>query len=83
MKYWFLKIHIQNGEYEYYSSSLHQTKGKKDFDAEAYVSDFYANADEDNPNDGVYYFNGGEVACCVKDIQEITKKEYDILHRFI
>lgn len=81
MKYWFLKIHIQNGEYEHDSIGLHQTKGEKEFDAEDYVSEFYPNKAWDS--DGVHYFNGGEIACSVYELKEITKQEYNTLKKFI
>jgi len=77
-KYWLLVLHIQCGEYEFYSKSLHE--GEK-FDAEDYAKDFYGNlSDED---DGTYYFNGGEVAVQVQSCDEICKKVYTYLINFI
>lgn len=78
MKYWFLNIEIRNGEYEYNSLSLHTGK----FNAEEYVKGFY-NDDGEESDNGEYYFNGGEVACSIKKLKEITKKEYDVLRKFI
>jgi len=83
MRYWVLKTGIQNGEYEYNSLSLQQTKGKEEFDAEAYVKDFYADGGEETYGKGTYYFNGGEVACWVEGLKEITKKEYDVLYKVL
>ena len=84
MRYWYLELHIQCGEYEFYSKGVHRTEGKEKFDAEAYAADFYGNADEDNdPDSGTYYFNCGEVAVCVNEIKEIKKPVYDTLRKYI
>jgi len=85
MKYWYLNLHIQVGEYEFYSKSVHKTKDNEDFDAEEYAKDFYGgNDDPDDENyTGTYYFNGGEVAVQVYDCHSITKKAYDTLRNFL
>jgi len=84
MRYWYLKLHIQCGEYEFYSKSVHKTEGKEKFDSEAYAADFYGGADENNdPDSGVYYFNCGEVAVMVDDCKEIKKPAYDILRKYL
>lgn len=89
MKYWFLKIGIRSGEYEFNSISIHKTKDKEKFDAEAYAKDFYGNGDgedgegEDTYNSGDYYFDCGCIACWVENIKEITLKEYNALNKLI
>ncbi len=82
MRYWFLDLQITCGEYEFNSTSVHETD-KKEFDAETYAKEFYDNNDDDTEDNEIYYFNGGEVAVEVCRIDEITKKEYDILKEYI
>lgn len=78
MKYWFLRLEIRNGEYEYNSVSVHQAE---QFDCEACAANFYCEA---GVKDGdIYYFHGGCVAVKVIRCEEITKKEYETLSRFI
>ena len=78
-KYWLLKIEITCGEYEFISTGLHEG----DFDAEEYVKNFYDGLDEGDEGCGTYYFNGGEIACSVYSLDELTKKEFNILRKFI
>ena len=84
MRYWYLELHIQCGEYEFYSKSVKKTPRKEEFDAEEYASDFYGNADPNNdPDSGTYYFNCGEVAVCVNALREITPKEAKVLEKYL
>ena len=83
MRYWFLKIGIRNGEYEYASCSIHKTPKKEEFDAEDYAKDFYGGESEDTYDNNEYYFNAGEVAVWVGIIKEITLKEYNVLNKFV
>ena len=83
MRYWFLKIGIRNGEYEYSSCSVHKTPKKEEFDAEDYAQDFYGGGSEETYGKGTYYFNGGEVAVEVGNLKEITLKEYNVLNKFV
>lgn len=87
MKYWFLKLSIRVGEYEFYSTSLHkQPASDKDFDsevfAEAYAADFYGCPDDDNEG-GSYYFDCGNLCVEVYAMKEITEKEYKVIGKFI
>jgi len=82
MRYWFLKLKIQHGEYEFYSASLHKTNKEK-FDAEAYARDFYGDPDDPDNTDGTYYCNGGELAVQVYTFEEIKKAEYNTLGKFM
>jgi len=89
MKYWFLKIGIRNGEYEFNSISVHKTPKKEEFDSDDYVRGFYGGGDaedgmsEDTYNTGDYYFHGGCIACWVQNIKEITLKEYNVLSKLV
>ena len=84
MRYWFLTLHIQCGEYEFFSESVHKTEWNDMFDAEAYASGFYGNADPENdPDSGNYYFNNGEVCVSVYTLKEISKPVYNVLWKFL
>jgi hypothetical protein len=82
-KYVFLRLKVQNGEYEYSNDSVHQLPEelKPEEFADLYASEFYAGKSE--KVDDYYYFNGGEVAVKVREITEITEKEYGILNKYI
>jgi hypothetical protein len=63
------------------SKSIHYTQRGK-FNAEKYVSTFYD--DKGGEKQGIdYLFNGGEIACRVNELREMTQEEYDILSKFI
>lgn len=81
-RYWFIKLQITIGEYETYSNSIHMTEDGQKFNAEEYAMNEYDGLD-DGDTDGTYYFNGGEVACSVYGLEEITKKEYDIMEKYL
>jgi hypothetical protein len=84
MRYWFLRMHIQNGEYEHSSLSLHKTEGEEKFDEDAYAKDFYGDGDgEDTYGNGTYYFNDGCIACYPSILQEITAREYEVLDKYL
>lgn len=93
LKYIFVEMKIQNGEYQYNSKSIHIIPEVTGFIsdgkcmdvierfADNLARDFYGNfshADKDT-----YYFNGGEVAVRNYSAQEITKAEYDTLKNFM
>ena len=81
MKYWFLIIEIINGEYTFFSKSVHSSNNK--FNADGYVKNFYANVDGKKDKNGWHTFNAGDVACRVYYFVEIKKEEYDVLSKFI
>jgi hypothetical protein len=83
MKYWFLNIHIQDGEHEHNSLSVHVTKGNEKFDVDDYLKDFYGNKEDTEVDGDIYYYQGGSIACSLESLQEITKKEYTVLKKFI
>jgi len=80
MRYWYLDLVVQHGEYEFHCKSVHSQKNE--FDAEEYASDFYGMPDE-NYGDGCYLFNCGAVAVQVYEVKEITKAEYEVLKKYI
>lgn len=82
-KFLYLVLKITNGEYEYYSKSVHQVNPKIDKEkfSEKYAKTFYSGKAENN--DGTYYFNGGEVAVEVYKIEEVTFQEYLVLNKFL
>ncbi len=79
----FLALKITNGEYEYYSKSVHQIGAKVDKDkfAEKYAKTFYSGKADNQ--DGTYYFNGGEVAVEVYSVKDVTLREYRTLNKFL
>jgi hypothetical protein len=83
MRYWFLKLHIQCGEYEFYSKSVQRSRGKSEFDAEEYAKDFYGDEGEETYGKGTYYFNCGEIAVSVYGLHEITAKEYKVMEKYL
>lgn len=78
-----VEVKVQNGEYEYYSKSMHVVG--KDVNirkiGERHAKTFYANFSYED--DGTYYFNGGEVAAQLYKAEEVTRQEYQILRKFI
>ena len=81
MRYWFVAIETRCGEYEFMTKVAIAERSNKDFDAEEYARGFYGG--EMYEDDARYYFNGGEIACCVYDCKEITKEEFSVLRKFI
>jgi len=82
-KFLFVEIKVRNGEYEYYSNSLHRVGQKVDKTkyGEKHARTFYENFSHEE--DGTYYFNGGEVAAELYKVQEVTRKEFSVLSKFI
>ena len=83
VKFIFLTLDIQNGEYEHHSNSVHILS--KDQDTEQftseYASQFYGGGSE--PNDEYFEFFGGSIAVSVGDYKEVTEEEYNVLSKFI
>lgn len=78
MKYLFITLTIQNGEYEYNEKVLHITRCENiQFAAHKYAASFYGGVPE---RDGVWwYYYGGEVGVRMDKVVELTKEEYDFL----
>ena len=80
MRYWFLKLEVRAGEYEVTTSSVHKTNRKEEFDSEDYAQNFWNEGEE---QDGTYFFDCGCIAVSVWDCKEITKKEYDVMEKYL
>jgi len=82
MKYLFLKIKIINGNYEHYACLIITTKCKNiEFALHKTVASFYG-----YPTSRYGYcwnFYNGEISCLLDNWKELTKKEFDILNKFI
>ena len=82
MRYWFLKLNIQSGEYEVSTSNVHRTKGRYYFDAEGYAKNYWCDGEE-TYGDGRYYFDAGCIACSVDKCVEITEDEYNVFKKYL
>ena len=82
MRYWFLKLEIQSGEYCVSTASVHKTKGKIPFDANDYAQEYWGEGEE-TYGDKTYYFDDGCVACSVYDCTEITVAEYNVMYKHL
>lgn len=82
MKYVFLELESRNGEYEYTHPSVHTLKNSIDLDewSDEYCRMFWG---EGEAEDGGYYFHGGCIWVGVSRVKEISKKEYDILCKYV
>jgi len=81
MRYWITEVEINCAPICENTKSVHKTRGKEDFDSDAYAGDYYGGA-EQNDN-GNYELCGGEAIISDCGAKEITKKEYDVLKKFI
>jgi hypothetical protein len=82
-KFVLVDLHIQNGEYEYKSKSVHEIPAEINADAfgDEYAKGFYGKYSHSDR--GSHYFNGGEVAVESKGTVIITPDEYEILNKFL
>jgi len=82
-KFVFIELHIQNGEYEYTSKSVHEipVEIKLDDFGEEYAKGFYGKYSYSDR--GSHYFNGGEVAVENKGVMVIATDEYHVLNKFL
>jgi len=82
-KFVFVDLHIQNGEYEYKSKSVHEIPVEIDANdfGEEHAKRFYGNYSHSDR--GSHYFNGGEVAVESKGVEIITPNEYEVLNKFL
>lgn len=97
MKYAIFNIEIKCADYEFNSYGLHEMPNEVNISefAEEYLSTFYGNYEyneageiieipgEKSEGDEGYYFNGGELYCSLVSAQEITKREYDVMKKYI
>lgn len=85
MRYFFIQLKIQNGEYQYYSQAVTFSKNKQhtaEGIADEKASTFYEGCNPDE-EDGGYYFYAGEVHVKVSLAKEISKEHYDILNQYL
>ena len=83
MRYWFLQLEINCGEYEFIESSVQKTSGGESFNADTYASKYYDGESFSLTDKRVFFFNNGEVAVKVYGVKEITKEEYVLMRRFL
>lgn len=85
MKYGLINIETKCGEYEFTQAYL--VRFRKDLEkradevAKTWYDDRVKNWDGGRENE--YYFNGGELAVSVHSFEELTKKEYDVMKKYI
>jgi len=89
-RFWFLDIEIVHAGHEFHSRTTKTTSNDKEFDAEAYVSEFFGEADEgskvsDGSKGNSYSFDcqAGTIVCRVYRLKEMDYKEYQVVSRFI
>jgi len=76
MKYLFITIKVQNGEYIHIERVLHTTKAKNiDFAAERYTSKLFGFGERED--DFWWFFNEITAKCLY--VKELTKSDYDFL----
>ena len=82
-EYFFLRLKIKCGEYEFYSEGVHAVpKGTNIINfSETYAKEFYSTEVEED--DEMYYFNGGEVAVQISFRESISRQEYKVLSKFL
>jgi hypothetical protein len=83
-KYLFVSLHIQNGEYEHYSNSVHvvdETTDSEKFAEDHAGINFYGS--ENYKEDNAYYYFGGSIAVSVNDFREISEEDFNVLSRFL
>ena len=76
MQYHFLQLNVRQGEIETKDTSVH----KGEFDEDEYASEYL---DEGTGQDGCYEFIDGNVCVEVDICQKITKKEYDVMNKYL
>lgn len=82
MRYWFVIIEVRQGDINCLCKSVYSTKGKTEFDLNAHAKEYFGGA-EDTENEGRYEINGGEVLVSAHSCKEMTKKEFDIVSKYI
>ncbi len=84
MKYFILKIFERNGEREYTHKVLTQMPKNAELSPEEFLEEtartFYEESEE---KDGDYWWHFGELVTRGDSITEVTKKEYDILKKYM
>jgi hypothetical protein len=81
MRYWITEVEVNCFPITENVKSVHKTKGKEEFDADAHAGDYYGGM-EQNEN-GNYLLNDGEAIISDCGCKEISKKDYDVLKKYI
>lgn len=80
-----LCLEERNGEYEYLHRSVHILPDSRSTTANRfarnYAKEFYG--DKSKPDNGGYYFHGGEVFVGVNSWQFINEKDYNTLRKYL
>jgi hypothetical protein len=80
MKYLFINLAEKNGGYENTHRCLHTTPGNDIlYAAQRYAAEFWG--EHDYHKGGIWCFEGGGIEISVTSVVEITKAEYQWLHR--
>jgi len=84
-RYMFLELLVRCGEYEFYCKSIHLVLDGNSLETVAndWASTFYASDEPVTPEDGWYYFNGGEIGVKVYHFKKVTEEEFIILSKFM
>ncbi len=84
-KYLLLRLEERNGEYEYSHRSIHRLpdnrKATTDRYAKNYAKEFYGG--KADPQDGGYYFIGGEVFVDVNSWDFISEEGFNLLNKYL
>lgn len=84
-KFLLLYLEERNGEYEYSHRSVHVLPNGLSVTAERiaknYARKFYGGKPE--LDDGGYYFNNDEVFVSIKSWQFISKKDFNVLNKYL
>lgn len=75
MKYYLGSLEIRIGEYEVNTSIRFETDGNEGEYHHKIAQNFWGDCYE--IDDGVYYFNGGEIAINIGDRVEVSKELFD------
>lgn len=84
-KYLLLRLEERNGDYEYIHRSVHRLQDGRNTTAEQtaknYAKKFYGG--KADPEDGGYYFNGGEVFVEVYSWDLICEEDFNVLAKYL
>lgn len=84
MKHLLVTLRIQNGEYSYHSTALHEVAdnvNENEF-AENEARTFYDEATVDEQPEA-YYFNAGEVAVSIGSVKTVPLKDAIVLKKYL
>jgi hypothetical protein len=76
-KYYLAVLSITIGEYEIDTAIRFSTENNPELLLDSIAQDFYGECYYEE--DGIYYFNGGEVAVKPNGLEEVSKSVWDII----